>query len=100
MEQAGSALPPIYLPPSNSQTELVHAIRAAAATGRPLLLESGTHFTTPGQLNTMEIGMRGLEIGSGNSPLPSPVKGSVVRRPDFSIPATAPDDNFGLFFVP
>src|SRR5215467_6363325 len=103
MEQAGSTLPPIYLPPSNSQTELVHAIRAAAATGRPLLLEPGTHFTTPGQLNTIEIGLRGLDIGTGRSPLPSVARGSstaVVRRPDFSIPAAAPDDNFGLFFVP
>jgi len=103
MEQAESKLPPIYLPPSNSQTALVHAIRAAAATGRPLLLEPGTHFTTPGRLNTIEIGIRGLEIGSGSSTLPSPAKGSstaVVRRPDFSIPATVPDDNFGLFFVP
>ena len=103
MEQARSTLPPIYLPPSNSQTELVHAIRAAAATGRPLLLEPGTHFTMPGQLNTIEIGLRGLDIGTGSSPLPFVARGSstaVVRRPDFSIPAAAPDDNFGLFFVP
>src|SRR5262245_9778402 len=103
MEQAGSTLPPIYLPPSNSQAELVHAIRAAAATGRPLLLEPGTHFTTPGRLNTIAISLRGLEIGSGSPTLPFAAKGSstaVARRPDFSIPATAPDDNFGLFFVP
>ena len=103
MEQAGSTLPPIYLPPSNSQTDLVHAIRAAAATGRPLLLEPGTHFTMPGQLNTIEIGLHGLEIGSGRPTVPFLAKASstaVARRPDFSIPATAPDDNFGLFFVP
>src|SRR5262245_13948902 len=103
MAQAESTVPPIYLPPSNSQTELLHAIRVATATGRTLLLEPGTHFTTPGQLNTIEIGPHGLEIGSGSPNLPFPAKGSlpaVVRRPDFSIPATAPDDNFGLFFVP
>ena len=103
MAQAESTVPPIYLPPSNSQTELLHAIRVATATGRTLLLEPGTHSTTPGQLNTIEIGPRGLEIGSGSPTLPFPAKGpspAVVRRPDFSIPATAPDDNFGLFFVP
>jgi hypothetical protein len=103
MEQAGSKLPPIYLPSSDSRTELVHAIRTAAATGRPLLLEPGTHFTTPGRLNTIEISLRGLEIGSGSPTLPPGARGSstaVVRRPDFSIPAAAPDDNFGLFFVP
>src|SRR5262249_3353556 len=39
MALAESTVPPIYLPPSNSQTELLHAIRVATATGRTLLLE-------------------------------------------------------------
>jgi hypothetical protein len=88
---------PILLPPSNSETALVDAIELATTTGRPLLLEPGRHFTKPGQLNTIEIGPHGLRMAARRV---IAKEESVIQRPDFSIPAKKPDDNFGLFFVP
>jgi hypothetical protein len=94
VQQLGKA-PPILLFPSNRKGALVSAIRRAVDSGRILLLEPGTHFTSPGALKTIQVGKIGLEIARAKT-----ATKTIIKRTDFSIPATAPDDNFGLFFVP
>ena len=86
---------PILLYPSSRARALENAVKRAASSGRTLLLEPGTHFTTPGQKRTITVGPLGLEIAHAKAATKTEIK-----RPDFSIPASAPDDNFGLFFVP
>lgn len=94
---------PIILPPSDSQDALVDGIAQALAGDGTLLLEPGTHFTRPGVNKHIEVGASGLRIGStGPSPLPAPSAGTpaVIRRPDHALSASAPDFNYGLFFIP
>jgi hypothetical protein len=98
---------PIILPPSDSQDALVNGIAQALAGDGTLLLEGGTHFTRPGVNKHIAVGAGGLRIGpAGPSPLPAPSAGTpavtpaVIRRPDHALSASAPDFNFGLFFIP
>jgi len=95
MAQRRGKSPPILLFPSSRPSALVNAIQRAVNSGRTLLLEPGTHFTTAGVLKTIEVGELGLEIARAKS-----ATKTVIKRPDFSILLAAPDDNFGLFFVP
>jgi hypothetical protein len=94
---------PIVLPPSNSQDALVDGIAQALAGDGTLLLEPGTHFTRPGVNQRIEVNANGLRIGStGPSPLPlsSNVTPALIRRPDHALSVSAPDFNYGLFFIP
>jgi len=94
---------PITLPPSDSQDALVDGIAQALAGDGTLLLEPGRHFTRPGINKHIAVGASGLRIGStGPSPLPLPSKVTlaVIRRPDHALSASAPDFNYGLFFIP
>lgn len=99
--QAGGPSP-IVLPPSTSQDALVAAIRQASASGVPLLLEPGTHFTRPGRVQRIPIGANGLQLGPVDPPTGTAqsAEPAVIRRPDFSVDLHAPDDNYGLFFIP
>jgi hypothetical protein len=94
---------PIILPPSDSQDALVDGIAQALAGDGTLLLKPGTHFTRPGVNKHIAVGASGLRIGStGPSPLPLPSKvtPAMIRRPDHALSASAPDFNYGLFFIP
>jgi hypothetical protein len=72
-----------------------YAVRTAASSGRTLLLERGTHFTTPLPEAHDHGRPARLEIAHAKA-----ATKTVIKRPDFSIPASSPEDNFGLFFVP
>lgn len=95
---------PIVLPPSASQDALVEAIQQASALGVPLLLEPGTHFTKPGRGRNQRIalGPNGLQIrlAAPSAGTPPGTARAVIKRPDSSINLQAPDDNYGLFFIP
>jgi hypothetical protein len=98
---------PIILPPSDSQDALADGIAQALAGDGTLLLEGGTHFTRPGVNKHIAVGAGGLRIRStGPSPPPPPsaamtaVTQAVIRRPDHALSASAPDFNYGLFFIP
>ncbi|HET9257243.1 MAG TPA: hypothetical protein VFO16_18870, partial [Pseudonocardiaceae bacterium] len=97
-----NAAAPIVLPPSTSQDALVEAIRQASALGVPLLLEPGTHFTKPGRNQRIAIGANGLQIRLAAPPASTPqgTLPAVIKRPDLSVSLQAPDDNYGLFFIP
>ncbi|MCA1705617.1 MAG: hypothetical protein LC808_21105, partial [Actinobacteria bacterium] len=97
-----SATPSIVLPPSTSQDALVKAIQQASALGVPLLLEPGTHFTKPGRARRIPIGANGLQIRRVDPPTGTTqtAQPAVITRPDFSVDTRAPDDNYGLFFIP
>jgi hypothetical protein len=96
---------PIILPPSDSQDALVDGIAQALAGDGTLLLEGGTHFTRPGVNKHIAVGASGLRI-AGPSLLPAPssavtaVTPAVIRRPDHALSVSAPDFNYGLFFIP
>jgi len=51
---------PIELPASDSEDALVDAIAAATASGAPLHLGPGVHFTKRGRRNVIPIGAHGL----------------------------------------
>lgn len=92
-----STLPtPILLPASDSEDALVDAIAAATAGGAPLRLGPGVHLTRPGRANLIPVGAHGLSIGA-QPPAQAP---TTIRRPARSIALSAPDRNYGLFFVP
>jgi hypothetical protein len=93
---------PIVLPPSASQDALVEAIQQASALGVPLLLEPGTHFTKPGRVQRIALGPNGLQIrlAAPSAGTPLGTARAVIKRPDSSINLQAPDDNYGLFFIP
>jgi hypothetical protein len=93
---------PIVLPPSTSPDALVEAIQQASALGVALLLEPGTHFTKPGRNQRIAIGANGLEIRLAAPPAGTPQSTlpAVIKRPDLAINLQAPDDNYGLFFIP
>jgi hypothetical protein len=103
VSSAGPAAP-IVLPPSTSQDALVEAIQQASALGVPLLLEPGTHFTKPGRGRNQRIalGPNGLQLrlAAPSAGTPQGSAQAVIKRPDFSINLQAPDDNYGLFFIP
>jgi hypothetical protein len=97
-------MPPIVLPPATNHDTLVDAIQRASALNVPLLLEPGTHFTKPGRGRPQQIaiGSNGLQLGPASPPV-TPPQGSqpaVIKRPDFAIDPKAPDDSYGLFFIP
>ena len=97
-------MPPIVLPPTTSHDALVEAIQRASALNVPLLLEPGTHFTKPGRGRPQQIaiGSNGLQLGLASSsvaPLQNPPR-AVIKRPDLAIDLHAPDENYGLFFIP
>ena len=96
-----ASVSPIVLPSSTSQDALVEAIQQASALGVPLVLEAGTHFTKPGRVRRILIGANGLQIRPVNRPPepPGPVAGGHYPA-DFSVDTQAPDDNYGLFFIP
>jgi hypothetical protein len=98
---------PIILPPSDSQDALVDGFAQALAGDGTLLLEGRTYFTRPGVNEHIAVGAGGLRIRStGPSPLPPPSDGTpavtqaVIRRQDHALSASAPDFNYGLFFIP
>lgn len=94
-------MPPIILDPSDPQRKLVEAIADAARLGVPLLLKPGTHFTQPGRQQKILIGSNGLRLGVAPPPFPVlPKPPAVIKRPDYAINLNAPDENFGLFFIP
>ena len=93
----------IILEPSSNPGALVAAIKRASQTN-PLLLKPGTHLTSPGigEAIQIPIGASGLRIGiaPGVPTTPSPSPAVIIKRPGSSIDATHPDDNYGLYFVP
>lgn len=94
-------MPPIILGPSDSKTALVQAIARASRNGVPLLLKPGEHFTQPGRQQKILIGSNGLRLSTAGPPFPGPPDGpAVIKRPDNAINLHAPDENFGLFFIP
>jgi hypothetical protein len=95
----GAIMSPIVLPPSTDRDALGRAIAQASAEGVALQLEAGTHFTTPGRTPAIEIGAKGLRVGS----VPHaghPGASAIIARPDGAIDPQRPDFNHGLFFVP
>lgn len=94
-------MPSIVLDPSTDHTKLVEAIKKASALNQTLLLKPGIHFTMPGVGQKIEIGANGLriDVAPAEEPLP-PQEPSTIKRPDFSVDMTRPDDNYGLYFVP
>lgn len=97
-----ASVSPIVLPSSTSQDALVEAIQQASALGVPLVLEAGTHFTKPGRVRRIPIGANGIQIRPVDPPTGATQASgpAVITRPDFSVDIQAPDDNYGLFFIP
>src|SRR5215813_70089 len=100
-------MPPIILPPSDDQNALVDGIQRALTENVALLLQPGRHLTRPGINQHIKVGANGLSIGStGPSPLPvastekSASNLAAIRRPDHALSPSAPDFNYGLFFIP
>ena len=94
-------MPPIILGLSDSKTALVQAIARASRNGVPLLLKPGKHFTQPGRQQKILIGSNGLRLSVAPPPFPVlPKPPAVIKRPDNAINLHAPDENFGLFFIP
>jgi len=94
---------PVILPPSDSRDALADGIAQALAADGVLVLQPGTHYTRPEINKHIAVGANGLRIAStGPSPLPlsSRIKKASIRRPDRALSASAPDFNYGLFFIP
>ena len=87
----------IVLAPSNDTSVLAAAIQRASATGQPLQLLPGRHFTQPGYNLDIPIGPLGLQMSA------APLGTAIVQRPDLSIgsnPLGRTDNNFGICLVP
>jgi hypothetical protein len=88
---------PIIVQPADS---LVDAITVAAQTAAPVLLAPGAHLTKGGHLKTIAVGAGGLKIRPLEAAPSDSASAPMIKRPDFSIPETTPDGNYGLYFEP
>lgn len=94
-------MPSVILDPSDPRLDLVQGIAKASRLGVPLLLKPGTHFTKPGRQQKILIGRNGLRLSVAIPPFSvRPHEPVIIKRPDNAINLHAPDENFGLFFIP